>query len=142
MGASSLLIERSVNIHATVENTFQAVVNQIGRDNHTPEGQPMPMVVELRPGGRWYRDLGNEMGHLWGHVQAIKKPTLLEFTGPMFMSSAVVSNIQFRLESNLNETILEFRNSIYGLIPENVHEGLQAGWNCLLERIASSSGQC
>ena len=26
-------------------------------------------------------------GHFWGHVQAIKRPTLLEITGPLFMSS-------------------------------------------------------
>ena len=45
-----------------------------------------PMVIEPWPGGRWYRDLGNNAGHLWGHVQVIKPPTLLELCGPMFMS--------------------------------------------------------
>ena len=34
----------------------------------------------------WYRDLGNDAGHLWGHVQVIKPPTWLELCGPMFMS--------------------------------------------------------
>ena len=38
----------------------------------------MTMVVEARPGGRWYRDLGGDNGHLWGFVQSIKRPTLLE----------------------------------------------------------------
>jgi uncharacterized protein YndB with AHSA1/START domain len=42
----------------------------------------MPMVLEARPGGRWFRDLGGNDGHFWGLVQAIKRPTLLEITGP------------------------------------------------------------
>ena len=58
----------------------------MGPDNETPDGKPMPMKIEPWPGGRWYRDLGDDNGHLWGHVQAIKRPTLLEITGPLFMS--------------------------------------------------------
>ncbi len=33
----------------------------------------MPMKLEAWPGGRWFRDLGDGNGHLWGHVQAIKR---------------------------------------------------------------------
>ena len=47
------------------------------------EDRPMPMKIEPWPGGRWYRDLGDSNGHFWGNVQAIKRPTLLEFCGPM-----------------------------------------------------------
>ena len=36
------------------------------------------MKIEAWPGGRWYRDLGDDNGHFWGNVQAIKQPTLLE----------------------------------------------------------------
>ena len=57
----------------------------------------MPMKIEPWPGGRWYRDLGDGNGHFWGNVQAIKRPTLLEITGPLFMSYPVVSNVQYRL---------------------------------------------
>src|SRR6202040_911749 len=51
----------------------------------TTEAKPMPMKLEAWPGGRWYRDLGDNNGHFWGVVQAIKRPTLLEITGPLFM---------------------------------------------------------
>ena len=57
----------------------------------------MPMKLEAWPGGRWYRDLGDNNGHFWGHVQAIKRPTLLEITGPLFMSYAAMNNLQYRL---------------------------------------------
>ena len=49
------------------------------------------------PGGRWYRDLGGDNGHLWGFVQSIKRPVLLEIWGPLFMSTAATSNMQYRL---------------------------------------------
>ena len=58
------------------------------------------MVLEPWPGGRWYRDLGEESGHLWGHVQVIKPPTLLELWGPMFMSFAGINHVQYRLTAS------------------------------------------
>lgn len=57
----------------------------------------MPMVLEEWPGGRWFRDLGNGQGHLWGFVQVIKPPTLIEIQGPMFMSYAAAGHLQLRL---------------------------------------------
>ena len=44
-------------------------------------GKPLPMVLEPHPGGRWYRELGGDNGHLWGFVQSIKRPVLLENLG-------------------------------------------------------------
>jgi hypothetical protein len=41
---------------------------------------PLPMTIEPRPGGRWFRDLGGDNGHFWGHVQAISAP-LMEIQG-------------------------------------------------------------
>jgi hypothetical protein len=46
-----------------------------------PGGKPLPMKIEPWPCGRWYRDLGNNRRHLWGYVQVIKPPTLLEICG-------------------------------------------------------------
>ena len=57
----------------------------------------MNLKLEAWPGGRWFRDLGNNTGHLWGHVQVIKPPKLLEICGPMMMSYPVASHIQYRL---------------------------------------------
>ncbi|HYZ82851.1 MAG TPA: SRPBCC domain-containing protein [Bryobacteraceae bacterium] len=93
------------------------------------------MKLEPFPGGRWYRDLGNEDGHFWANVQAIKRPTLLEFTGPMFMSAAVISNVQYRLSERDGGTLITFRHTAFGNIPDNIREGLSKGWTPLLERI-------
>jgi hypothetical protein len=82
---STLTICKEVAIDAPIAAAFAAMLEQLGPRNSTPHG-PMPMKLEPWPGGRWYRDLGNNAGHFWGHVQVIKPPTLLEVSGPLFMS--------------------------------------------------------
>src|ERR1700688_3138982 len=84
-------ITEEIHVKAELEDTFAALLEQIGEGNTTPDGTVMAMKIEARPGGRWYRDLGGDNGHFWGTVQAIKRPTLLEITGPLFMSYAAVS---------------------------------------------------
>src|SRR5829696_5779968 len=73
--------------------------------------------IEPWPGGRWYRDLGNNAGHLWGHVQVIKPPTLLELCGPMPMSYPATNHLQYRLTSEGGQTRLHFTHKAMGLIP-------------------------
>jgi hypothetical protein len=99
------------------------------------DGSPMPMKFEPWPGGRWYRDLGNNEGHLWGHVQSIKRPTLLEITGPLFMSYPAVSNVQYRLSEADGGTLIKFQHAALGLIQENHRKNVSAGWGSLHERV-------
>src|SRR5713226_1673287 len=93
----TLGITEEIHVRASLDDTFAALLEQLGPHNEGPENGPMPMKLEAWPGGRWYRDLGGNNGHFWGVVQAIKRPGLLEITGPLFMSAAVVSNLQYRL---------------------------------------------
>src|SRR5260370_41614545 len=95
----------------------------MGPGNEGHDGSPLPMVIEPWPGGRWYRDLGGNNGHFWGEVQAIKRPGLLEISGPLFMSAAVVSNLQYRLtEVNGGPLTVPPHNAI-GLIPDDFRRG-------------------
>jgi len=93
------------------------------------------MVLEPWPGGRWFRDLGDNKGHLWGHVQAIKPPTLLEITGPLMMSFAVASNVQYRLKEVDGGTLITFRHSALGLFPDGYREAMSQGLPQVFERI-------
>ena len=131
----TLNITEEMEVRAPLEETFNALLEQMGPSSETPDGKPLPMTLEARPGGRWYRDLGDENGHHWGHVQAIKRPTLLEITGPLFMSSAVVSNLQYRLREIEGGTQITLKHSLFGVIPDGYREGLTAGWAPLLERV-------
>lgn len=128
-------------VHASLETTFESLLVQIGRQNETHDGKPMPMTVEPWPGGRWYRDLGGENGHLWGHVQAIKRPTLLELYGPLFMSAPVVSNVQYRLKEVADGTLIAFRHTALGFIPDDYRQGLESGWKSILDRVSKAAEQ-
>jgi len=93
----TLNITQEIHVRASPDATFAALLEELGPHNEGAAGKPMPMKIEPWPGGRWYRDLGNGDGHFWGQVQAIKRPTLLEITGPLFMSCPAVCNVQYRL---------------------------------------------
>ena len=95
----------------------------------------MPMTLEAWPGGRWFRDLGGHQGHLWGHVQAIKRPTLLEITGPLTMSFAVASNVQYRLKETDGGTLITLRHSSLGLFPDGFRDALGQGWRHVFDRV-------
>jgi hypothetical protein len=128
-------VSEEIVVRAPIETTFESLITQVGRANETPDGKPFPMVLETWPGGRWYRDLGGDNGHHWGHVQAIKRPTLLEIYGPLFMSYPVTSNMQYRLSEVAEGTKIVFRHSIFGPFPDEVREQIGAGWRAWLTRI-------
>ena len=131
----TLNITQEIHVSASLDATFAALLEEMGPRNETPEGKPLPMKLEARPGGRWYRDLGEDNGHFWGLVQAIKRPTLLEITGPLFMSSAVMSNLQYRLSEVDGGTLIAFRHTALGFIPDDYKAGMSAGWTHLLARV-------
>jgi hypothetical protein len=124
----TLNITEEIHVHASLEATFAALLEQLGPFNETGEGQPMPMKLEPWPGGRWYRDLGGNNGHFWGVVQAIKRPTLLEINGPLFMSYPAVSNVQYRLSQVDGGTLIQFQHAALGLIQEDHRKGVTGGW--------------
>lgn len=124
----TLDINLEIPVRAPLEATFAALLEQLGPHNEAEEGKPMPMKIEPWPGGRWYRDLGDNNGHLWGHVQAIKRPTLLEITGPLFMSYPVVSNVQYRLSEVDGGTLIKFHHAAFGLIQDDHRAGVEKGW--------------
>jgi len=130
----TLTVTQEIHVRASLETTFAALLEQIGPENESEQGK-MPMKIEAWPGGRWFRDLGDGNGHLWGHVQAIKRPTLLEITGPLFMSDAVVSNVQYRLTEQGGETVIKFHHKAFGVIQDQYRRGVKQGWTHINQKI-------
>jgi uncharacterized protein YndB with AHSA1/START domain len=128
-------ITQEIQVRATIETTFESLLEQMGPHNESGDGTPMPMKIEAWPGGRWYRDLGGNNGHFWGHVQAIKRPTLIEICGPLFASHPFVSNVQYRLAERDGGTVIHFRHAAVGFLPEETRSRVGHGWGSLLERI-------
>lgn len=133
----TMTVRRDLEIAAPIEIAFEAILEEVGPGGEMPGGRPFPMVIEPRPGGRWYRDLGDNAGHLWGHVQVIKPPTLLELCGPMFMSFPAVNHVQYRLTAEGDVTRLKFTHRAMGPIPDEFRENIGTGWDFGLNQIAA-----
>jgi uncharacterized protein YndB with AHSA1/START domain len=131
----TLEIRKQVDIAAPIDVAFEAMLEELGPEGQMPGGKPFPMKIEPWPGGRWYRDLGNNSGHLWGHVQVIKPPTLLEICGPLMMSYPATNHIQYRLTAVKSMTTLMFLHRAMGLILPEHREGMPEGWGHWLNRI-------
>src|SRR5499427_1497665 len=95
-----LHIQKEVSIAAPIATAWAAMLEEIGPGLTMADGTSMKLKLEAWPGGRYFRDLGNNSGHLWGHVQVIKPPTLLEIWGPLMMSYPAVNHLQYRLKAD------------------------------------------
>jgi uncharacterized protein YndB with AHSA1/START domain len=115
----SFEIRNGLYIEAPIEIAWEATIDEL----------------EAYPGGRWYRDLGNGAGHLWGHVQVIKPPHLLEIVGPMPMSYPAVNHLQYRLKAEGSGTRLSLVHQAMGLITPEHRDGMPEGWESGMERI-------
>lgn len=132
---NTLNISKDVQIAAPITIAFEALLEELGPAGQMPDGKPMPMKIEPWPGGRWYRDLGNNAGHFWGHVQVIKPPTLLEVCGPLFMSYPATSHVRYRLTTAGGGTRVTLTHRAFGEIAPEHREGVVEGWSYKLQRI-------
>jgi uncharacterized protein YndB with AHSA1/START domain len=131
----TLTINQEIRVQASLDVTFAALLEQLGPGKETPDGKSMNMKIEAWPGGRWYRDLGDGNGHFWANVQAIKRPTLLEFAGPLFASFPMVSNVQYRLSEVDGGTLIAFKHTALGFVSDEHKAGMNKGWSAMNERV-------
>lgn len=131
----TLRVEQEIRVQAPIDVTFAALLEQIGPSNERPDGMPMPMKLEPWPGGRWFRDLGDGNGHCWATVQAINRPVLLEFSGPLFMSYPVANNVQYRLSEEAGQTVIQFCHAGFGLVQEAHKKNVVTGWSFIHDMV-------
>jgi len=132
-------IRKEIDIAAPIELTWEVLLDDFGSEATMPNGQSLQMKIEPWPGGRWYRDLGNNTGHLWGHVQVIKPPALLEIWGPLMMSYPAINHVQYRLKAEGAGTRLTFQHRAMGLILPEHRDGMPEGWEQWTKRIRESA---
>ena len=94
----TLDVEQHVDVQGSLDEVFKSVLHRFGEGNRRPDGESLQLQIEPFAGGRWFRDRGEGVQHLWGHVQVIKPPVLLELSGPMFMSYPAVNHIEIKLD--------------------------------------------
>src|SRR5215211_3133116 len=106
----TLDIEQHIEVKAAPGDVFTGVLHRFGEGSTNLDGEPLQMILEPWPGGRWFRDRGEGVGHLWGHVQVIKPPVLVELSGPMFMSYPAVNHVEVRLDGTAAGTRVTLRH--------------------------------
>ena len=131
----TLNIRKEILTEAPIDIAWECLLEEMGPESEMPDGTKFPRVLEAFPGGRWYRDTGKDTGHLWGHVQVIKPPALLEICGPLFMSYPVASHLQYRLTTEGKATRLTLHHQAIGLIDPKHAEGVNKGWDFMTHHI-------
>jgi hypothetical protein len=131
----TLTITEEILVRASIETAFASLLAHLGPLNENPEGGPLPMILEAKPGGRWYRDFGADNGHLWGFVQSINRPSLLELWGPLFMSTANTNNVLYRLSEVDGGTMISFKHTLVGPVPDGYRDRMTTGWKAVTARV-------
>ncbi|HUA58416.1 MAG TPA: SRPBCC domain-containing protein [Verrucomicrobiae bacterium] len=134
----TLDVNQNIEIKAAIGDVFRSMLHRFGEGFSNPKGESLQMILEQWPGGRWFRDRGDGIGHLWGHVQVIKPPVLLELSGPMFMSYPAINHLEVKLEEIAGGTRLGLRHRAIGFIDPAHREGVSSGWQHILNAIAEN----
>lgn len=136
-GELTFQFEMEMEIEAPRERVWDSLVNHFGDWFRGPEEEDLKFRLEPECGGRLFRDLGNGAGHLWGHVQVILPPRLLELHGPMMVSNATVSWIAFRLEEKGKGCVIKLSHRAIGPFPQDYREGVDEGWGHVMKELKS-----
>ncbi len=132
----TLDITQTVDIKADIGDVYRSVLHQFGEGFTNLKGESMDATLEQWPGGRWFRDRGNGVGHLWGHVQVIKAPVLLELSGPMFMSYPALNHVEIKLDQVAGGTKVTLRHRSIGLLEEAHRQNIGTGWKHYLDNVS------
>jgi len=129
----TLDLVQTIDVNTNIDDAFKALLRRLGEANTAPNGESLNLILEPFAGGRWYRDRGEGVQHLWGHVQVIKAPALHELSGPMFMSYPAINHIEVKLEEAGAGTKVTLRHRAIGMISQEHREGVSTGWGHILD---------
>ena len=73
----TLDVSQTIVVAGGMAEVFDKMLYRRGEGNFRPDGESLNLTIEPWAGGRWFRDRGEGVQHLWGHVQTIKAPELL-----------------------------------------------------------------
>jgi len=131
----TLDVEEIVEVKGPPEDVFKSVLYRFGEGCKRQDGESIQLNLEPWTGGRWFRDRGEGVQHLWGHVQAIKPGELLELSGPMFMSYPALNHVEVKLEEISDGTKVTLRHRVLGMIDPEHRENVTTGWKGMLDLV-------
>lgn len=131
----TLDVEQSIEINADIGDVYKRTLYRFGEGNTGPDGNSLNLILEEWAGGRWFRDRGQGIQHLWGHVQVLRPPTLIEISGPLFMSYPALNHLEIKFDQIPGGTRMNFRHRAIGMIAPEHREGVREGWGEMLAAI-------
>lgn len=129
-------VTQSVEISADADKVFEAMLYRMGEGNTRLDGTDLDLRIEPWAGGRWFREV-NGAQYLWGHVQVIKRPALLELSGPLFMSYPATNHVEVKVEPIDGGSRVTLRHRAIGMIDAAHREGVTHGWKHMIDAIKS-----
>jgi hypothetical protein len=72
-------------------------------------------------------------------VQVIKPPTLLEMSGPMFMSYPAINHVEVKIEPVAGGSRLALRHRAIGMIDPEHRKNVGTGWSHMLSNVKKDS---
>jgi uncharacterized protein YndB with AHSA1/START domain len=125
-------IELKFEIEASSKRIFAALTEEIGAwwTHRFKDGGRV--VLEPRPGGRFYEDWGEGSGALYATVTYIDPPVELRLVGPMGMAGAVVGSMVFAIAETGGFTRLTLTHAILGSVDRETVEAYRSGWKELI----------
>ena len=60
---------------------------------------------------------------------------MVKAISPLFMSYPVINNVQYRLTEVEGGTLITFRHTALGFIPDDVRQNMTKGWGSISDRI-------
>ena len=123
----TISIQREIAIAAPIEIAFEAMLEEMGPGGEMPDGKPFPMVIEPWPGGRWYRDLGNNPATSGGTSRSSSRRRCSSCAGRCSCPSPPSTTCSTGFTADGEGTRLEFTHRAMGPIPERGPGGRGTG---------------
>lgn len=138
-------IVRTVEVKAPVDRAFDVFASRMGewwhKEHSIAQGTTQKdVIVEPRPGGRWY-ELGMDGSeHPWGHVIDYDPPRRLllawQLNRDFAFDPALVTEVEVRFEPTSEGTRVHFEHRNLERMGKGAAEQLEAmdgGWGMLLD---------
>lgn len=133
----TLDIEQQIEVDAPAAEVYKGMLHRFGKGFAGENGETLGMELEEFAGGRWYRDRGEGVQHLWGHVQVLKPSSLIELAGPMFMSYPAINHIEVKLSEAEGKTTVRLRHRALGMLDATHRANISTGWTHMFELVAA-----
>lgn len=95
---------------------------------------------EATVGGRFWEEWPDGGGAVYATVASLRRPELVECTGPMGMTGPVLGVFTLTLEEDGEATLLKLTHRAYGDIDEETRIGYTEGWGEIIKVLNSYLG--